>query len=86
MPMVRVSVIETLERVIEVEADSIQDAVDEVQKMYDDQEIVLETRYRKCTTIRKSFWKQETSPDMKSNRLHGQSGRQSNKINKEVII
>ena len=71
MPMVRVSVIETLERVIEVEADSIQDAVDEVQKMYDDQE---------------SFWKQETSPDMKSNRLHGQSGRQSNKINKEVII
>ena len=33
MPMVRVSVIETLERVIEVEADSIQDAVDEVQKM-----------------------------------------------------
>ena len=41
MPMVRVSVIETLERVI---ADSIQDAVDEVQKMYDDQEIVLEAR------------------------------------------
>ena len=44
MPMVRVSVIETLEHVIEVEADSIQDAVDEVQKMYDDQEIVLEAR------------------------------------------
>ena len=44
MPMVRVSVMETLERVIEVEADSIQDAVDEVQKMYDDQEIVLEAR------------------------------------------
>lgn len=44
MPMVRVSVIETLERVIEVEADSIQDAIDEVQKMYDDQEIVLEAR------------------------------------------
>ena len=41
MPMVRVSVIETLERVIEIEADSIQDAV---QKMYDDQEIVLEAR------------------------------------------
>lgn len=44
MLMVRVFVMETLERVIEVEADSIQDAVDEVQKMYDDREIVLGER------------------------------------------